>query len=505
MRTFLLFLLLAALLPAEDWIIANETRVISTPTTHSGDIAIAAGGTLDIRANFTQTGVIGVFAGGLLKVHDCDFRLQSTYNGQFFLAALETGRIEIDSIRFSSNGWQAGIIAADDAAISIQNSDFFLDPAGTTQPGMYGRGSITLEDCKGGFEVILLDQGRFEARRIPPAPEDPARTQLWVWPTFGEGDAAVLTYPAPGLQDFTFPGVGDHTAFSYLLEDVNIPFWPLLVKPGSLVTLLNNPEDRHIIVGHLLYQDIVLSLRNNTDYDNFILPVSDRSFRVVDSRVWTWNLYPYEDTRLVVRDSVLGEILGSEQSETWVFDSTIDGSGGFLGVSGTASMTLVDSAVTTMVQSVEQGSITFLRSALQPHPMGIPSYLTLAGEGRAWLMDTPAPQILLPNGVHCVPQTSLAAAGGKLTTVFARTCPTGVQEPFKSVEVIVEDEWTGETATLYSIAVQQPVTVGMNLPAWCQSPCTCRARLAFEFGGANHAYTESLCYDAPHGRPAERP
>ena len=37
--------------------------------------------------------------------------------------------------------------------------------------------------------------------------------------------------------------------------------------------------------------------------------MADRSFRVVDSRIQTWNLYPYEDTRLVVRDSVLGEIL----------------------------------------------------------------------------------------------------------------------------------------------------------------------------------------------------
>jgi len=39
------------------------------------------------------------------------------------------------------------------------------------------------------------------------------------------------------------------------------------------VTLRDNPEDRHLIVGHLLYQDVALSLRNNTDYDDFTLPV----------------------------------------------------------------------------------------------------------------------------------------------------------------------------------------------------------------------------------------
>jgi len=136
MRALSSILLLAALLPAEDWVIQNQTKTITTPTVHEGNIVILAGGVLDIRANFTQTGFIGVFAGGLLKIRNCSFRLQSTYNGQFFLAALETGRIEIDSIRFSSNGWQAGIIALDDGVITIQGSDFFLDPASTTQPGM---------------------------------------------------------------------------------------------------------------------------------------------------------------------------------------------------------------------------------------------------------------------------------------------------------------------------------------------------------------------------------
>jgi hypothetical protein len=506
MRALALIMLLSALLPAEDWFIANETMAITTPTVHEGNIVILDGGVLDIRANFTQTGFIGVFAGGLLKIHGCNFRLQSTYNGQFFLAALETGRIEIDSIRFSSNGWQAGIIALDDGTISIRSSDFFLDPAGTTQPGMYGRGRITLEDSRGAFEVILLDEGRFEARRIPPAGEDPLRTQLWVWSTFGEGDTATLTYPPPGLQDFTFPGPGDTTAFSYLLDDVNIPFWPLLVKPGSQVTLLNNPEDRHLIVGHLLYKDAVLSLRNNSDHADFTLPVVDRAFRVLDSRIWTWNLYPYEDTRLVVKNSVLGEILGSEQSETWVYRSTIDGSGGFLGVSGTASVTLVNSTVTTMVQSVEQGSIAFLRSSLQPHPYGVPSYLTLSGEGRAWLMDTPAPQYLLPNGVHCVPRTTLVPEGDHLDVGFARACPAGVEDAFEEARVLVEDPRTGDRTLLYGVPLQAPRTVRVDLPGWCHaSPCVCDAILEFRFGGEERSYRETLCSDAVHGRPAERP
>jgi hypothetical protein len=504
-RILPLLLLCAALLPAEDWFIAGETRTISVPTVHEGNIVILSGGVLDIGADFTQTGFIAVFAGGLLKVHDCDFRLQSTYNGQYFIAALETGRIEMGDIRFSSNGWQAGIIALDDGSADIRGSDFFLEPAGVTQPGMYGRGRITLEDSRGDFEVILLDAGCFEAKRIPPLPEDPARTRLWVWPTFGDGDIATLTYPAPGVQDFTFPGPGDTTAFSYILDDVNIPFWPLLVKPGSTVLLKDNPEDRHLIVGHLLYRDAVLTLRNNTDYDDFTLPVSDRSFRMVNSRVWTWNLYPYEDTVLVVKDSVLGEILGSEQSRTWVYDSTIDGSGGFLGASGDASITLVHSTVSTMVQSVDHARIGFIRSSLQPHPAGIPSYLTLAGEGSAALMETDPPEIMVLGGSYCLPYTRIITWQPEVWLQFEDICQSGNSEGF-FFTITVEDT---RTHAMEELQVAYVDSSGMHmtpLPEWCLPPCTCEATLSLiHHDDVAYHYTETLCADWPHGRPVERP
>jgi len=504
MRILALLLLCAALLPAEDWYIYGETRTISVPTTHEGNIVIAAGGVLDIGADFTQTGFIAVFGGGVLKIHGCDLRLQSTYNGQYFIAALETGRIELDGLRFSSNGWQAGIIALDDGSADIRGCDFFLDPAGVIQPGLYGRGRITLEDSRGDFEVILLDAGCFEAHRIPPTPEEPARTRLWVWPTFGEGDTATLTYPAPGVQDFSFPGPGDSTAFSYDLEDVNIPFWPLLVKPGSTVMLKDNPEDRHLIVGHLLYRDAVLSLKNNADYADFTLPEADRSFRVVNSRVWTWNLYPYQDTVLVVKDSVLGEILGSEQSQTWVYDSTIDGSGGFLGASADASITLVDSTVTTMVQSVEQGRIAFIRSAMEAHPAGIPSYLTLSGEGSAALMDTGPPEIMVLGGSYCLPSTRIITWRPEVWLQFEDICRSGNSEGFYFT-INVEDTRTHTTEELQIISVSASEIRMSPLPEWCLPPCTCEATLSLVNEHVTYQYTETLCNDGPHARPAERP
>lgn len=92
-----------------------------------------------------------------------------------------------------------------------------------------------------------------------------------------------------------------------------------------------------------------------------------------------------------------------------------------------------------------------------------------------------------------------------MTVAFARTCPAGLQEEFERVEIMVEDDASERAAILYSAAVQQSGTIGMNLPSWCQFPCACRTRLSFEFGGALRSYSEAIGVDATHGRPAERP
>jgi len=97
--------------------------------------------------------------------------------------------------------------------------------------------------------------------------------------------------------------------------------------------------------------------------------------------------------------------LGAEPN--LVYDSTIDGSGGFLGANGDACITLVHSSVTTMVQSVDNARIGFIHSALLPHPTGIPSYLTLSGNGSAALMETKPPQVISLNGGFCLPYISI--------------------------------------------------------------------------------------------------
>jgi len=505
MRWATCLLLAASLAPAQDWVIQDRTLSITRPTTHAGTIAILAGGVLDIGADFTQAGLVAVFGGGLLRVHDCRFRFSSTYNGQYAIIAVETGRFEIARVQYSAGGWQSGLIAADDASADIRDSSFLLEPSGVVQPAMYGRGTITMEDCLGLFEVILMDQGRFAASRIPPAAEDPPLTLLWVWPVFGQGDQAVLTYPPPGVQDFSFPGPEDHTGFAYALASVNIPFWPMLVRPGCDVTVQDNAADRGLIVGLMLYESAVLSLTNGACPADFTVPLADRSFRVLRSTIRTWNLYPYDGVTLVVEDSVIGELLGQGNSVSWVLNSTIDGSGGFLGAAGTAHVTLVDSAVTTMVQSVENGSLDFIRSRLLPHPSGVPSYLTMAGEGRAWLMDTEAPQLLVLNGDHCLPLTSIVPGEGDIAVTFDRRCPAGGQEKFADVTVSVEDPGRTLFAMLYAAALQPQGEVRAALPAWCLPPCVCGVVLDFSFGGEAREYRRTLCDDETHARPVRRP
>jgi len=146
---------------------------------------------------------------GLLRVRDCDLRLQSTYNGQYFIAALETGRIEMDGIRFSSNGWQAGIIALDDGSADIRGSDFFLDPPGVIQPGMYGGGASPWR-TRGAISSHSAGCGVFRGAAHPSGAGGPgphASVGMAHLRRGGHGDADLSR---SGVQDFNSPAGGFH-------------------------------------------------------------------------------------------------------------------------------------------------------------------------------------------------------------------------------------------------------------------------------------------------------
>jgi hypothetical protein len=82
----------------------------------------------------------------------------------------------------------------------------------------------------------------------------------------------------------------------------------------------------------------------------------------------TWNLYPGKDAQVVIENSLVGEILASENSSVVVRNTTVDGSGGYFGVTDQATLEATNSIFTCDVQISREASAILRDSALLPYP-----------------------------------------------------------------------------------------------------------------------------------------
>jgi hypothetical protein len=114
---------------------------------------------------------------------------------------------------------------------------------------------------------------------------------------------------------------------------------------------------------------MVKGLVNGTTVSNGALELGDRAVKLENVSIDTWNLYPQEQARITVLDSVVGEILSMGHSKVWVYDSTVDGTGGFLGARD-SSQIVAGSCTFTCTIEASQDSLIALHGCLalpQPH------------------------------------------------------------------------------------------------------------------------------------------
>jgi hypothetical protein len=123
------------------------------------------------------------------------------------------------------------------------------------------------------------------------------------------------------------------------------------------------------VVGlHLPSDATFTALRNATTYTDATLPLDDRTVRLQEASIDTWNLYPQRDARVVVQDSLVGEILAMQRSSVRVERTTIDGTGGYLGATDSATLVLADSTVTCTIQAVRDSRLELHRCLALPYP-----------------------------------------------------------------------------------------------------------------------------------------
>jgi hypothetical protein len=351
----------------DPWIITTD--VVVTQPTEVANVIIAPGGSLTVldlpEPGFQIEGNVWAIGNGHVRFENSVIQFLSTHHGQYALAGIEQARIEVLGCDYRvPNGVQHGLVIAGEGRMIVEDTDF--DPV-----QLLSADSARLEARRlnGDFEVVVQHESTMILEDIP---RDPGLGVLWVWVEFPVGSEADYSPPMPGLTDhWTFPPP-DSSGIeqTVTLDRCETLLWPMLVREGSSLTLHDIDEDNWVVVGfYMPFSTQISGLRNNRTYQDTTLDFEDRNIRLVNASIDTWNLYPEEDASVVIRDSLLGEILSFGTSTVRIENSIIDGSGGFLGARENSHISAFGSVFTCTIEATQDTTIELHNCSAEPYPL----------------------------------------------------------------------------------------------------------------------------------------
>ncbi|TAM49952.1 MAG: hypothetical protein EPN53_07985 [Acidobacteria bacterium] len=375
---------------------AGQPWVITTPVTVTspmdvGDVLVADGGSLTVTGvpdpGVRLWGNLVVAGHGRVVFTASVVQVMSVFHGQYAVVASDESSLTIEHCDYRvPNGVQHAIIATGAARVTVTDTAF-----PSVQLIANAHGTLDAERLDGTFEVILQEPASIDLADIP---RTPSGGSLWVWPEFPPGSAAVYSPPLPGLiADWSFPPAGaTGIAQSCRITRCQVKLWPLLVREGSDLTIRDVAAENWVIVGlHLPYAAVLSGLVDGRTYQNLQLPLGDRRLVLERAAIRTWNLYPEGTAVVRVSDSTIGELLAMGTAWARLDRVVVDGSGGYFGANGGATVEAYASTFTCDVQVSASATIELHGSRAMPYPFDPTGALTRLGaydDGRILLDAT---------------------------------------------------------------------------------------------------------------------
>jgi hypothetical protein len=350
----------------EPWIISSP--VVITEPAEIGHVILLSGGSLTVRdvpePGLRVSGHIWAVGDSEVDFENSVIRFMSTYHGQYALVGAERASIRVSGCDYRVPfGVQHALLTAGSAELVVEDTDF-----GEVQLISSDDSTFAARRLTGSFEVIVQNDSEMVLEDIPRVPDE---GRLWVWVEFPDGSEAEYTPPMPGFIDhWSFPPPGARGIFQTIaLDRCETLLWPMLVREGSRVTLRDVPEDNWVVVGfHLPNDAVIRDLVNGRSYDDATLDLADRTFRVVDASVDTWNFYPQASAHVSFFDSAVGEILAMEDSRVRMERTEVDGSGGFFGARDRSRIVATGCRFTCTIEASQESVVELHSSSAEPHP-----------------------------------------------------------------------------------------------------------------------------------------
>jgi hypothetical protein len=373
-----------------------ETLNVTGYFYNEGNIVILNDGVLKVKnADFNLDGDIVIANNGVATFDSSDVNIIQHYIYHHILFVTDSAYCSITNSETSFSGYQISFSIAFDGEINMQN----VTNQDWITAGLQHTASAILRDINGYTgEWLFIDNCHAEFNHVD---------YLLTWYFFSDGSVVDFDFPEDGtlygfyldstLADVS--GVGYHVE----IDSSTDCMWATIPLRGSDVTIRNSDLRVTGLMFHGADTFDVSGLVNGLDYSDWVLPVSDRNYHLINTGIQTWNLYPDDTTNITLSSSIFGELCGFDDSYTTIQNAFCDGTGGHIEAAHRSLVAVYSSSIFADVITKDRGICVLGNCAM---PVG---RIWATGASIMVIVNTSFPEDPIPSDTSIVFVASITA------------------------------------------------------------------------------------------------
>jgi len=379
-----------------------ETLSVTGYFYHEGNIVIINDGVLKVKnADFNLDGNIYIVNQGEATFDSSDVNIIQHYIYHRILLVTDSAYCSITNSETSFNGYQLSVSIAGNGEINMRN----VTNQDWITASVQHTATASLRDISGPTgEWLFTGNCYAEFKHVD---------YLLTWYFFSDGSVVDFDFPEDDtLYGFyldstlaNVSGVGYHVE----IDSSTDCMWATIPLRGSDVIIRNSDLRATGLMFEGTDTFAVSGLINGLDYSDWVLPVSDRTYRLINTTVTTWNLYPDDTTNITLSGSIFGELCGFTDSYTTIQNAFCDGTGGHIEAAGNAFVNVFSSSIFADVISKNRG-ICLLANCAMPY-----GRIWATGASIMVIVNTSFPEDPIPSDTAIVFVASITAPSSGYT------------------------------------------------------------------------------------------
>ena len=298
----------------------NETLFVEDTTCYFGcNIVVVNNGVLIVRNSSVQIyGSLVAVHNGRVVVDSSELRLMSAYEWQFSVASLDSAEIIITDSEFDYGGYPGYTFIQDNSSLYVENSDYtattaiYSNNARVTYTNVTGAGEYSARDSS----IVHFSNVEYAMIHVQ-VPESTSLNMDFATDTLAFVEHWEVNPSSPFVSG---------TGYTFIIDSSYCMFNPSCASFSELTI-----EDNQCDILVRFTQDVcdtISGLVNHTLYDDWLVPIDDRTIHLVNTTVTCWHMQMFSTSNISIENSIVGEFICFDSSEAHLSNSIHDGTGG---------------------------------------------------------------------------------------------------------------------------------------------------------------------------------